>query len=404
VDDLREQVRREQDSIEPSPDALEGTLRRVRRRELCQRLGVGVLAVAVGTGGILVGVRAFRQARSLRPAGSPSNGSIWALAGGGEGGILIYAIDPVTGTKSPLWSDGRSPDAVGFTVDPRRAAIDYSFSPDGSRVAFSGYVTQGAGRRSQTELFTMNVDGGGLTQVTHDHAHAAFPSWSPDGTQLVYSSYRGTDYIPGCEGSALCPANLYVINADGTGQRQITEGPADESMPNWSPNGKAIVFRTDGEDSGGALNIMGTDGTGGRELTPGPGGWVMYPAWSPEGERILFLAARPEEEFGVWAMRGDGTGLHRLVDTDADTTFGRPVWSPTGAEIAYARQVGGEPQLWVMNADGSEAHAVAELPGYGLSPLGWLPAPGFPPSPSHRVSPPGPTASPPAALTRGTAQ
>jgi len=57
----------------------------------------------------------------------------------------------------------------------------------------------------------------------------------------------------------------------------------------------------------------------------------------------------------------------------ADTTFGRPVWSPDGAEIAFARLVDGEPQLWVMWADGSDPHLVAELPSYGISPLAWQP-------------------------------
>jgi Tol biopolymer transport system component len=404
VDDLRERIRRQLESIEPSPDALEETLRRVRRRELRHRIGVGVLALAVATGGLVVGVRAFRQTGSLRPAAAASNGPIWARAGGGEAGSLIYSIDPLTGTMSPLWSDGRNPDAEGFTVDPRRIATDYSFSRDGSRVAFSAYATQGAADRSQKEIFVMNADGSGLIQVTHDQAYAAFPSWSPDGAKLVYSSYRGTDYIPGCEGSDLCPANLYLIHVNRTGQRQLTDGPADESMPSWSPDGKAIVFRTGGDDSNGTLRIMNADGTTGRELTPGPGGWVLFPEWSPDGDRILVLAARPEERFGVWVVGTDGTGLHRLVDTNTDTTFGRPSWSPTGEEIAYARLVDGEPQLWVVNADGSEPRVLADVPRYGISPVAWQPSPASSPDPTPGVSTPSPTESPPPARTEGTVQ
>lgn len=401
---MRDHLRRELESIEPSPEAFEHTLRRVRRRELRQRLGVAVLALAVAAAGVLVGIRAFRQTRSSRPAASASNGPIWALAGGGEGGSLVYAIDPVTGSKSPLWSDRRNPDAVGFTVDRRLIGTDYSFSPDGSRVTFSSYATEEAARQSATEIFVMNVDGSGLIQLTRDHSHAAFPSWSPDGTRLVYSSYRGTDYIPGCEGSTLCPGDLYVINADGTGQRRLTDDPADESMPSWSPDGAAIVFRTGDADSRGSLGLINADGSEGRELTSGPGGWVLHPAWSPDGEQILLLAARPEERFSVWVVRADGTGLRRLIDTNADTTFGRPVWSPTGEEIAYARLVGGEPQLWVVNADGSVPHMLTEVPRYGISPLAWQPVQASSPVPSPRVPSPDPTVSPPPPRTEGTVQ
>ena len=373
-----------------------------------RRVVVAVLALVVAAAGFVFVSRAFRPSSDsapINPGPSVSNGPIWARGAGGEAGTLIYAVDPMTGTKSPLWSDGRNLDFSGFKVAPQLVGDDYAFSPDGSTVAFSDYVGEGAADQTKVEIFVMNADGGGLTQVTHDDAYDAFPSWSPDGTEIVYSSYRGSDYIPGCLGLTLCPGDLYVIGLDGTNQRQLTVDPADESMPSWSPDGNTIAFQKAAADSLGALSVINADGTGMRELTAGPGRWVLYPEWSPDGSKILFLAARPEETFGVWVVGAEGTGLHRLADTNADSTSGPAIWSPTGAEIAYASLVDGELQLWVMNADGSDPHLLAELASYGISPVAWQPlSASLPSSPSPSVSSPSPPPSAPAVLTRGAAQ
>jgi dipeptidyl aminopeptidase/acylaminoacyl peptidase len=105
--------------------------------------------------------------------------------------------DPATRAKTPLWTDGRNADFPDFPVAPDLVAApyDYAFSPDGSRAAFTGYVDRGSANCCKVELFVMNVDGSGLTQLTHDDAYDSFPSWSPDGTELVFSSYRGTHYV-----------------------------------------------------------------------------------------------------------------------------------------------------------------------------------------------------------------
>src|SRR6266545_4641752 len=355
-----------------------------------RRVAVALLALAVAAAGLVFVSRAFRSTSGSAPVGPVlhvSDGPIWARGAGGKAGSVIYAVDAARGAKSPLWSDGRNPDFPEFKVDPRLVGDDYAFSPDGSRVAFSHYVGQGAASEIKNEIFVMNANGSGLTQVTHDDAHAAFPSWSPDGTELVYTSYRGDNYVPGCLGSTLCPGDLYVIDVDGTKERRLTNDTGDESMPSWSPDGKTIAFqRRAALDAPGALYAIQADATGMQEVSPGPGRWVLFPEWSPDGSEILFLAADFQETIGVWIVGADGTDLRRLADTNADTTFGRPLWSPTGAHIAYANLASGESQLWVMNADGSEPRLVAELPRYGISPLAWQAMAASPSTPSPTTS------------------
>ncbi len=356
-----------------------------------------VVALAIGASAVAAVAVAFRGTSSQAPGGSSSpiprsNGPIWALGGGGEVGTLIYSIDATTGQKSPLWTDERNPDFPNFRVAPRlvSAHYDYAFSPDGSRVAFSAYVHEGPGNCCPTELFVMNADGTGLTQVTHDDAYDSYPSWSPDGSTLVYASYRGPDYIPGCPVTKNCPADLYVIGADGTGDRRLTDDAADEATPTWSPDGTKIAYVFAEAGSPGAVWVMNADGTDARNLVPPDGGLILFPQWSPDGRRILYLSARLGERFGVWVATADGTDPHQGIDTHADTNFARnAVWSPDGTEIAFAKLADGEPELWVANADGRGEQQLATLPRYGISPLAWQPGAAVQASPA-----PGSGASP----------
>src|SRR6266581_3386536 len=317
---------------------------RLREPGTGRRVLVAVVALALAVAALSFLVRAFRSNGPVpaNPRPLVSNGPIWALGGGGEAGALIYAVDPATGAKTPLWSDGRNPDFPTFVVDPAIVSEDYAFSPDGSRVAFSNYVKDGP-QACCNEIFEMNSDGTRLSQVTHDHAYASFPAWSPDSSEIVYTSYRGEGYVPGCDGSTLCPGDLYSIHADGSGL-------VEHAFP--------------------------------------PKGLILDPEWSPDGSKILFLFATPQERFGVWVQSADGSEYpHHLIDTNADTTFGRPVWSPDGVEIAFAKVVDGEPQLWVMRVDGSEPHLVADFPRYGISPLAWRPVQAQASSPEPSLTP-----------------
>ena len=105
-----------------------------------------------------------------------------------------------------MWTDAPNVFA-GTTAASELLADDYAFSPDGSRVVFSHATDRsGAGPANQpVELFVMNTNGSGLRQLTHDDAYAAFPAWSPDGQTIAYASYRGQGYIPGCIGLSICP-------------------------------------------------------------------------------------------------------------------------------------------------------------------------------------------------------
>lgn len=141
---------------------------------------------------------------------------------------------------------------------------------------------------------------------------------------------------------------IYVIAANGGGQRKIYTAKADDAAltPRWSPDGKRIAFAP-GAPAGG-LWLMKANGSSAYRIVAGNGA-VMAPSWSGEGRTLVFQDIRKAhpETFDLYAVRTDGTGLRRLTSAAADETG--PAWSPNGRTILYTRKL----DLWRMNPDGT---------------------------------------------------
>lgn len=186
------------------------------------------------------------------------------------------------------------------------------------------------------DIYVIPADGSGLRRLTQDPASDLFPAWSPDGGQIAFTSTRDRNW------------NIFVMNADGSGERRLTTDPADDTFPAWSPDGRRIAF-TSTRDGRGNLYVMNADGSGQTRLTTDPAE-ELRPAWSPDGARIAFARGAGADggpPHTLWVMNADGSGQTRLTDDPADTIFS--VWSPDGTRIAFI--AGGD--LYVMNAGGS---------------------------------------------------
>lgn len=201
-------------------------------------------------------------------------------------------------------------------ADP--AVDDYrpQWSPDGKTIAFS----RGTNGGSPSNIYTVRPDGSGLDQLTHESASANnFPAWAPDGSELAFvSSRRGS-------------TEIWIMDADGSHQRAITAKPAGFS-PQWSPTGHRIVFRS-GRDGGMAdeLYTVRSDGTGLARLTTDSHA-AIAPTWSPDGRRIAFVSLRdiacisPQCPTQLWVMDADGTDARRITDPPLTAAF--PDYSP----------------------------------------------------------------------------
>lgn len=254
-------------------------------------------------------LRLLRVAGSF-PAFSPDGRRV-ALTGGGFGRLDVMGID---GSDRETLHQGES-----------RALFSISWARRGDRIAFSeGPVFQGAG--GDVEVATIRPDGSEYAEITQEPRNDGFPSFSPDGAEIVFRSGRDG------------PKNLYIMKADGSDVRRLTEGQWTDTMCDWSPDGDLIAFASD-RDGDFDIWLVRPDGSDLRKLIGG-GGRNNHPHFSPDGRWIVFTSQRagysaeeislprqPQPYGDLFAIRLDGSGLIRLTHNGFEE--GTPAWGPT---------------------------------------------------------------------------
>ena len=191
-----------------------------------------------------------------------------------------------------------------------------------------------------SDLYIMNVDGSGLIRLTEGDSNSFAGPWSPDGTQIVYTSFGLTE------------SDVSLINADGSGQTNLTDRPDDaDGFPAWSPDGTRIAF-TSRRDGNNEIYLMNADGSDPTRLTDNPTD-DFAPTWSSDGSRIAFVSDRDRDPgiYDLYIMNADGSGVSRLTDDPAIDYS--PDWSPDGSQIAFRSHHGGPADIYVIKVDGS---------------------------------------------------
>jgi Tol biopolymer transport system component len=185
------------------------------------------------------------------------------------------------------------------------------WSPDGGRIAWS------RGVKGVYEIWVMNADGSGKTQITFEGVRSRVPTWSPNGDRIAFG--RSGD--------------LWAMDADGSDQQQLTSGPNLDLGPRWSPVEDRIAFFSD-RNGGSAVYTMRSDGTQIAQMTPDALN-AGAPDWSPDGNRLSFsdnFCATCASESVLFVMDVDGSHLRQLTDTDPANEGGGG-WSPDGTNI-----------------------------------------------------------------------
>lgn len=263
------------------------------------------------------------------------------------------------------------PDGSGLRQITHNRADDEGpkWSPDGTKLAFWSY------RDGDSEIYVKDLRSGQLTQLTHNLESLDYsPAWSPDGTKIVFSTDRHSD-----EEQEFYAQNLVVMNADGSGQMDLTDpvGWSLEADAEWSPDGSAIVFQR-GEDGYYDMWSVDPDGSDLREITHNVGRIMeQSPDWSPDGKRIVSSFVKEDETVQLWTMDPDGSNKQRLTSIEGEDRY--PAWSPNGRKIASVRRFYAQsPNSWdifIMSADGTHPKNITNTPSEREYDLDWKAAP-----------------------------
>ena len=251
-------------------------------------------------------------------------------------------------------------------------------SPDGRTLV----VSERTPSADRMALVLWDVDGTNPRRVYQDDVTVMGLEWSRDGRWLTFGA--GAFFL----GRSRGPAEIMIMKADGSEVRAVTSGPGNAGFPSWSPDGTEIVYRYwTGNERGEGLRIVEVATGKSRVLTTE---YDTLPFWSPRGDVIMFTRYAPDDrfrydEFDIYTIRPDGTDLRRL--TDAEGNDAHSLWSPDGDFILFSSSRFGykdesplvlnQPQpyaeLFIMNADGSNQRPLTDNQ-YEEGTPAWLPA------------------------------
>jgi TolB protein len=247
-----------------------------------------------------------------------------------------------------------------------------SLSPDGTRVAFVS-----SSRDEMYEIYVIHSDGNGLTRLTNNPGGSTTPSWSPDGSQIIYTiSYvRGSE--PSSESSS---CDIYVMNADGSDPHPLTNScDPSATRPRWSPDGSQILFVAFNNVSStfNILKIMNADGTNPQVIQTNPALEIDSPRWSPDGTKIAFFNQKTADApLEIDVINKDGSN-QRSLTAGFDVNYYGFSWSPDGQQLIFdmvgdGKSLKSATHLFVVNADGSNMHKLdAPCPSHACFGADW---------------------------------
>ncbi len=287
-----------------------------------------------------------------------------ATVPGKNGRIAFGRFDPRIGDFDLYTANPDGSKVAQLTLVP---SFISDWSPNGDRIAFDFFDEDG-----NEQVAVINPDGSGIEPITSGTGIHEVPSWSPDGTQIAF------DYSPLLPDEPTFHTLIYVMNSDGSNPHAVTRNPnVFDVEPHFSPDGQHILFTrilpgTDSVLQQNALFVMNADGSDERQLTL----WRLFAEhgnWSPDGRWIVFNTDQPRG-FGaiIFLVHPDGSDMHVILRGTAGSRIREPIgghkptFSPDGTKIIFTCSFSNHEFFWddicTMDPDGTHIRHVTLSP------------------------------------------
>ena len=242
---------------------------------------------------------------------------------------LVPVVIASTATAAPqsLATSTATPTPSPTTIPTITPTPTITLTPQPTPLAGAEQIAFASTRSGEVEIWLMNLDGTGLKQVTDIREGACQPRWSPDGMRLVFISpcTRNMVNYPG--------ASLFLINVDGSGMVPLPSVPGGDFDPSWSPDGSQIAFTSLRNGGVPGIYVLNLADNVTRSLVEDETRAVFEPAWSPSGAEIAYV----NSDNRIWVMDGNGGNRRGLTVGGGDFILNDPSWSPDGSVVIYTR-------------------------------------------------------------------
>lgn len=281
----------------------------------------------------------------------PKSGDILQLS------AIVTMLDNSHPNTEVTWSSSDTSiatvDSAGKvnTLKPGSVSITATSKKDNTKknsailnvVSFSltGKIVFRTTRDGNAEIYVMNANGSNQTNLTNNSSNEFEPSVSPNGDKIVFTSDRnGNDEI-------------YLMNIDGSNLTRLTNNPSGDNEASFSRDGSKIVFISN-RDGNQEIYVMNANGFNQTRITNTPEN-EFSPMFSPDGSKIAFGVGGTS----IWLMNANGT--NRTQITTAPNYNTQPAWSPDGSKIAFYTRRDGNYEIYIMNSDGTNQKNLSNI-------------------------------------------